>query len=214
MSPVHTYGMVTGMNVIQNRGTAVELEAVIVTGSVREGVCHNICLGTLLLEGILTTSNFRHQDPCMLNVTHEDAALVWSLAQPSIVPTTNGTQIAGRLPNTVASPVHALHPHIALGQFLGIAKTRISDTRKAMSLHRRNATLRTTSNPRNPLAAVVLQLTKTRQMHRLPNLVSGLHLFPRPLLCLRRKLHVSHRKFLQMALAGSLRFLDRHRHLL
>ena len=126
---------------------------------------------------------------------------------------TDGIPTAGHLHNTVASLVHALHPRIALGLVLEITKTLISDTRKATSLHQRNAIARTISNPKSNLpAAAVLQLTKTRLMHRLANLVSGRHLFAPPLLYSRRRLHVSHHKFLQMALAESLRFPD-HRHL-
>ena len=69
------------MNVIQSRGMAVVQGAVIAIENAREGVCHIICLAILLLDGILTMSNFRRQDPCMLNVTRVDAALAWSLAQ-------------------------------------------------------------------------------------------------------------------------------------
>ena len=127
---------------------------------------------------------------------------------------TDGIPTAGHLHNTVASLVHALHPRIALGLVLEITKTLISDTRKATSLHRHNAILRTTSNPRNLPAAVVPQLTRTRRMHHLANLDLVHHLVPRPLLCLHHRLHVSHHKFLQMVLAGSLRFLDRQGHLL
>ena len=86
--------------------------------------------------------------------------------------------------------------------------------REATSLHRRNVIPRTTSNQRNLSAAVVPQLTRTRRMHHLANLDLVHHLVPRPLLCLHHRLHVSHHKFLRMALAESLRFLDRHPHLL
>jgi hypothetical protein len=210
MSPVHTYGMVTDPSVIQNQGMEVELEAVIVIENAREGVCHITCLAILLLDGILTTSNFRLQDPCMLSATHADAAPVSSLAQLSTALTTSGIQTAGRLHNIVASPVRALDPRIALDLFLEITKILISDTQKATSLHQRNATRMTISNPRNPLVAVVLQLTKTHLMHRLANLVSVHHLVPLLLLCLRHRLHVSHLKSLQTGPVGSLRFLDRH----
>lgn len=199
---------------IQNRDTAVEQEVVIVTGSAREGVCHIIYLVTLPLDGTLTMNNFRRQDPCMPSATRAGAALVWSLARSSIALTMNGTQTAGRLHNTAASPVRALHPRTALDLFLETTKTLISDIRKATSLHRHNAILRTTSNPRNLPAAVVPQLTRTRRMHHLANLDLVHHLVPRPLLCLHHRLHVSHHKFLQMVLAGSLRFLDRQGHLL
>jgi hypothetical protein len=204
--------MVTDPSVIQNQGMVVELEAVIVTESAREGVCHIICLAILLLDGILTMSNYRRPDLSMLNATHADAALAWTLARLSTVLTTNGIQTAGHLRNTAASPVHALHPHIALDLFLEITKILISDTPKVMSLPRRNATPRTISNPRNLPVAVVHQLMKTHLMHHLASLVSAHHLVPPPPLCLRRKSHVSHHKSLQMALVGSLRFLDRHRH--
>lgn len=78
MLPVHTCGMATDMNVnvIQSRGTAADQEAVIVTESAREEVCHTICLAILLLSGILMMSNFRHQDLCMLGATRADAAHV------------------------------------------------------------------------------------------------------------------------------------------
>ena len=212
MLPVHIYGTVTDMNAIQNRGTAAGQEAVIATGSAKEGVCLIICLATLLLDGILTMSNFLRQDLCMLSVTRADAALVWSLARSSIIQMMNGTQTAGRLRNIVASLVRALHPRIALDLFLETTTIPTSDTREATSLHRRNAIQRTTSNLRNPPAAVVPQLTRTRRMHHLANLDLAHHLVRRLPLCLHRRLHVSHHKFLQTALVESLRFLDRHRH--
>ena len=201
-------------SVIQNQGTAAGLEAVIATGSAREGVCHIIYLVTLLLDGTLTMSNFLRQDPCMLSVPRADAVLVWSLARSSIILMMNGILTGGRLHNTVASPVRALHPHIALGLFLVTTKTRTSDTREATSLHRRNEILRTISNQRSLPVAVVLQLTRTRLMHHLANLDLAHHLVPRLPLCLHHRLHVSHHKFLQMVLAGSLRFLERQGHLL
>lgn len=126
--------------------------------------------------------------------------------------TTNGIRTAGHLHNTAASPVLAHHPRIAPDLFLEITKTLISGTRKATSLHRRNAIPRTIFNLRNPLGAVVLLPTKTRLMHHLGSLASVHHLVPPQPLCLHRRLHVSHHKYLQMALVGSLRFLDRHRH--
>ena len=201
-------------SVIQNRGTAAGQAAVIVTGSAREGVCRIICLVMLLLDGILTMSNFPRQDPCMLSGTHADAALAWSLAQLSIVLMTDGIRMAGLLHNTVVSPVRALRLRIVLDLLPGTMKTLISDTREATSRHRHNARARTIFNPRSLPAAAVLQLTRIRLMHRLANLVSVHHLFPPPLLCLRRRLHVSRHKPLQMALAESLRSLDRLRHLL
>jgi hypothetical protein len=201
-------------SVSQNRGTAAGQEAVIVTESAREGVCHIICLVMLLLDGILTTSNFRRQDPCMLSDTHADAALAWSLARLSTVPTTDGIRMAGRLPNTAVSPVRALRLRIVLDLLPETMKTLISDTREATSRRQRNARARTTSNPRSLLAVVVLQLMKTRLMHRLANLVSVLHSFPPPLLCSRRRLLISHHKSLQMAPAEGLRSLGRLRHLL
>ena len=76
MSPVHTYGMVTDTSVIQSRGTVAEREAVIVTGSAREGVCHTIYLVMLLLDGILMMNNSPRQGLCMRNATRADAALV------------------------------------------------------------------------------------------------------------------------------------------
>jgi hypothetical protein len=201
------------MSVIQRRDTAAGQEAVIVIENAREGVCHTIYLVTLLLDGILTMSNFRRLDLCMPNGTREDAALAWSLAQLSTVLTTNGIQMAGHLHSIVASPVHALHPRIALDLFLETTKILISDTRKATSLHRRSAIPRITSSPKSSLqAAAVLQLTKTHLMHRLANLVSARHSVPLPLLYLHRRLHVNHYKSRQMALVGSLRFLDRHHH--
>jgi hypothetical protein len=193
---------------------AVEQEVVIVTGSARGGVCRIIYLVTLLLDEILTMSNFRRQDLCMLSAIRADEALVWSLAQPSNVLTMDGTRTVDRLHSTAASLVRALHPRTALGLFLETIKTLISDIREATSLHRRNVIPRTTSNQRNLSAAVVPQLTRTRRMHHLANLDLVHHLVPRPLLCLHHRLHVSHHKFLRMALAESLRFLDRHPHLL
>lgn len=190
---------------------AVEREAAIVTESAREGVCHIIYPAIPLLDGILTTNNFHRQDPCMPSATRADAALVWSLVQWSTVLTTSGIRTAGRLHNTAASLVHTLRPRIALGLCLGTTKILISDIQEATSPHRRNAILRTTSNLRNPPAAVVPQLTRTRRMRHLANLDLAHHLVPRLPLCLHHRLHVSHHKFLQMALAESLRFLDRHR---
>jgi hypothetical protein len=212
MLPVHTYGTATDTSVIQRRDTAAGQEAVIAIENAREEVCRIIYPAILLLEGILTMSSFRHQDLCMLSVNHADAALVLSLARLLIVLTTNGIRTAGHLHNTAASPVHALDPRIALGLLLGITKILISDTRKATSLHRRNATPKIISNPRSLQAAVVLQLTKTRLMHRLASLVSAHHLVPPPPRCLRRRLHVNHHRSRQMALVESLHFLDRHRH--
>lgn len=212
--PAHIYGTATDTSVIQNRDTAVEQEVVIVTESAREGVCHIIYLVIHLLDVTLTTNNFRRRDPCMPSATRGDAALVWSLAQPSTVLTMNGTRTADLLHNTAASLARALHPRPALGLFLETTKTLISDIREATSLHRRNVIPRTTSNPRNLPAAVVPQLTRTRRMHHLANLDLVHHLVPQPLLCLHHRSHVSHHKFLQMALAESLRFLDRQGHLL
>ena len=211
---VLTSGMVTDMSAIQNRGTAAGQAAVIVTGSAREGVCRIICLVMLLLDGILTMSNFPRQDPCMLSGTHADAALAWSLAQLSTVPTTDGIRMAGRLHNTVVSPVRALRLRIVLDLLPETMKTLISGTREATSRHQRNARARTTSNPRSLLVVVVLQLMRTRLMHHLANLVSVLHSFPPPLLYSRRRLLTSHPKSLQMALAEGLRSPGRLRHLL
>ena len=212
MLPVHIYGMAMDTSVTQNQGTAAGLEAVIATGSAREGVCHIIYLVTLLLDGILTMSNFLRQGPCMLSVTRADAVLVWSLARSSTTLMTNGILTGGRLHNTVASPARALHPHIALDLFLVTTKTLTSDTREATSLHRRNEILRTISNQRSLPVAVVLQLTRTRLMHHLASLDLAHHLVPRLPPCLHHRLHVNHHKFLRMALAETLRFLARHRH--
>ena len=199
------------MNVIQNRGTAVEQEAVTETGSARGEASHIICLVTLLLGEILTMNNFHHQDLCMPNATHADAVHDWSLARSSTIPMMSGTRTAGRLHNTVGSPVRALHPRIAPDLFLGTTRILISDTPKATSLLRRSAILRTTSNPRSLLAVAVLRLTKTHPMHRLDNLVSGRHLFLPLLLSLRRRSHINHHQSHQMA--EDLRSLGLHHHL-
>ena len=213
MLPVHIYGMATATSVTRNRDAAVDQEAVIVTGSARGGVFHIIYLVTLLLEEILTMSNFLRQDPCMLSVTRADAALVWSPVRSSTVLMMNGTQTAGRLHNAVASTARALHQRIGLGLFLETTKIPTSDTREATSPHRRSAIPRTTFNQRSPPAAVVLQLTKTRRMRHLVNLDSAHHLARQLPLCLHHRLHVSQHKLLQTALAGNFRFLDLHRHL-
>jgi hypothetical protein len=212
MSPAHTYGMVTHMNVIRNPGTAVEQEAVIATESAREEVCHIICLVILLLAGTPTTSISHHQDPYMLNATRADAAHVWSLARSSTILMMSGTQIAGHRHNTVASPVRALPLRIALDLLLETIKTLTSDIRRATSLLRRSVKPRIISSRKNLPAVDVLRLTKTRLMHHLANLVSDRHLFLPQLLCLHRKLRTNHHQSHRMA--EDLHFLAHRRHLL
>jgi hypothetical protein len=108
----------------------------------------------------------------------------------------------------VATKVRDHLLRIVLDLRLVITMILTFDIQKATNRRRHNATPKITSSLKNLLAVVVRRLMTTRQMLHLANLALVHRSFPRPPLCLHRRLHVSPRIFRPTASAESHPFLD------